>query len=187
MQTPIKQNPRPAATGARANNRKQQRNYNTIVREIIAILTVGSMIAVMVWQAVFGMADDLASGPGLEIGNVMVAMLTKRKKHPPYWKCLKPNPNRTLWILYGPEAWDIAASETWMRGEKVVLPNGKHPSEFDWSFSAGFADAVIVAEKTAPPFDVVKSLAGELLAHIDVVLYLDPRVNCVKFNADEVA
>lgn len=38
-------------------------NRPSLAREIAAIVTIGAMTGVMFWQSVFGMADDLASGP----------------------------------------------------------------------------------------------------------------------------
>ena len=45
------------------SQKKQQRQFTTITREIAAILAIGAMTGVMFWSAVFGAADDLASGP----------------------------------------------------------------------------------------------------------------------------
>lgn len=54
---------RRSLTGTRhtdeAKNQKQPSKYIRIAREIAAILAIGTMF----WTSVFGMADDLASGP----------------------------------------------------------------------------------------------------------------------------
>ena len=66
MQTPDIRNPRPAATGARAQNLNQHR-HSTLFREIVSILAVGAMMATMFWSAVFGMVDSFTSGPVVEV------------------------------------------------------------------------------------------------------------------------
>lgn len=100
---------------------------------------------------------------------------------PPYARALDPG-RRTLWVLTGNEAWEWAKGEAWMPGAKVVLPPGEHPSAYRWSFSKSFQDAVIVAAGHPPPFDVIAALAGYLLAHLDLVLYLDHRGRSIRLN-----
>lgn len=42
--------------------KKQPAQY-TLIREVIAIVVIGALLAVVMTDAVVGMADDLASGP----------------------------------------------------------------------------------------------------------------------------
>lgn len=50
----------------KARNQKQQRQFTTIVREIIAIVTVGILLAVIMVNSVLGMSGQF--GPTSEVG-----------------------------------------------------------------------------------------------------------------------
>ena len=63
MPTPDMRKPRLTGNHDAAQNQKQHGQFTTIVREIAAILAIGLMVGTMFWSAVFGAADDLASGP----------------------------------------------------------------------------------------------------------------------------
>lgn len=74
-----------------------------------------------------------------------------------------------------------------MHDAKVVLPPGEHPSAYGWRFAQSFMDCVIVAAGHPPPFDVIAALAGYLLAHLDLVLYLDQRGQAIRLNPSKRA
>lgn len=43
-------------------------NSNTLPREIVATLTLGALIAIVMWSSVFGMSSDFTSGPVVPVG-----------------------------------------------------------------------------------------------------------------------
>ena len=118
-------------------------------------------------------------------GGIDRARFQKQREHsnrlPPYAKTLNPD-RRTLWVLAGTEAWEWAKNAEWMHGAKVVLPPGDHPSAYGWRFAQSFMDCVIFAAGHPPPHDVIVALAGCLLAHLDLVLYLDHRGQAIRLN-----
>ncbi len=106
------------------------------------------------------------------------------KKAPPFARSLRQG--ATLFVLAGTEAWGWARDQ-WMAGAKVILPPDEHPDTYRWNCAQSFQDAVIVAAGHPPPFAVIAALAAALLAYVDLVLYLDPDGQAMRFNPRRVA
>lgn len=184
MRKPHIGNPRQAGTAPRA----KFKNSKSIVSEIIGTLMAAMIFAVLMWSSVFGAAGGFDIGMD-DTANVMAGLLTAgaRKRLPPYAKQLKAGAGETLWVCTGTEAWARAKSTTWMNGKKVVLPPGENPDEYRWDMAGRFEDVVIVVDGQPPSIDTIKSLAIALLPHSDLVVYLDPKRNPVRFRAGSAA
>ena len=191
---PDKQKPRPSvtSTGDRATKQRHglaTRRYCT-ARDTALLLLAGAVMGLMFAHCVVEMCGQF--GPPID-GLELLAMLSTgpaRRKRPPYAKQLRLPPQdrkvyetRVLWVFVGSHAWDWAAKNEYCTGCKLVLPPGDHPAAYSWHCVAGFQDAVIVASGHPPPFDIIRALAGELLAHVGSVKYLDHKVDVHTFHA----
>lgn len=158
-----------------------------ILREKAAGVAMCLIVGIVLWIAILCMAGALDPVP--DSTNLLVGLLTadKRKRLPPYAKQLKAGTGDTLWICTGTEAWARAKSTTWMNGKKVVLPPGDDPDEYRWNVAGRFEDVVIVVDGRPPSTETIKSLAIALLSHSDIVVYLDPKRNPVRFKAGRCA
>lgn len=154
-----------------------------ILREMAAAVATALIVVSVLWSAILSMSEG--PGPVPDGTNLLVGLLTanKRKRLPPYAKQLKAGTGDTLWICTGTEAWARAKSTTWMNGKKVVLPPGDDPDEYRWDVAGRFEDVVIVVDGRPPSTETIKSLAIALLPHSDIVVYLDPKRNPVRFKA----
>lgn len=184
MPTTKTQNPRQAGTKPRGKSK----NSTHILTEIIGTLMAAMIFSAVMWTSVFGAAGGFDAGID-DMGNLVAGLLTAgaRKKLPPYAKQLKAGAGETLWVCTGTEAWARAKSTTWMNGKKVVLPPGDDPSAYRWDVAGRFEDVVIVVDGQPPSIDTIKSLAIALMPHSDVVVYLDPKRNPVRFRAGSAA
>jgi hypothetical protein len=104
------------------------------------------------------------------------------RRLPPYAKTLISGRRGTLVVLTGSRGWEWAKSPCWFAGAKLVLPPGEQPGGFDWSVAAGFSDCILFAAGEPEPADAIMALAGELLRHIPLVLYVGPGP-VIKFEA----
>jgi hypothetical protein len=74
MPTTKRKSPGTATNSAEALQRKVRAEYTTwVVREIIATLTTGALIAVITWSAILGMSGNFGQGKGLALGPVAEA------------------------------------------------------------------------------------------------------------------
>lgn len=105
------------------------------------------------------------------------------KRPPPYAKKVVPRTGETLHILTGSQAWDRANSATWFPESKVVLPPGESPRTFDWSFVSQWPDVIIWCFGEPAQPDDIRSLAAELLQHVELVLYFGPNQPATRFHA----
>jgi hypothetical protein len=159
-------------------------NSNFILSEILGTVLAALIFTATLLTSAFGMSGGFDTGMD-DTANVMAGLLTAgaRKRLPPYAKQLKAGAGDTLWVCTGTEAWARAKSTTWMNGKKVVLPPGDDPDAYRWDMAGRFEDVVIVVDGQPPSIDTIKSLAIALMPHSDVVVYLDPKRNPVRFRA----
>lgn len=73
MPSPKTKSPGSANTTRAKSETSTAANFTRIVREIVAVLTVGAMMATMFWTSVFGMTGQFGPGPEISINERLAA------------------------------------------------------------------------------------------------------------------
>ena len=68
-----RKSPESAPHTRRAIRKNSTVTLSRLVREVVATLTIGAMVATMLWSSVFGMSGNFGPGPEITINERLVA------------------------------------------------------------------------------------------------------------------